>query len=98
MLSNQQKRHLKALAHPKKPVVIVGGNGLTQAVLAEIDLALDCHELIKVRINADDRAARQEIAEQISSRLEAEFVQKVGHIATLFRRNPKAPRIHFTHS
>ena len=46
-LSTKQKQHLKGLAHSLKPVVLLGANGLTEAVLAEIEIALDHHELIK---------------------------------------------------
>ena len=92
-LTSPQKRHLKALAHPRKPVVIVGDNGVTPAVLHEILLALDHHELIKVRVNAKDRETREAMIEEICATTEAALVQRVGHIATLFRRNPEAPRI-----
>ena len=54
-LSNKQKQFLKGLAHPLKPVVQLGGNGLTEGVLAEIDNALNHHELIKVKVPSDDR-------------------------------------------
>ena len=54
-LSNKQKKHLKALAHHLDPVVLLGANGLTEGVVAEIDLALEHHELIKVKIPGDDR-------------------------------------------
>lgn len=47
-LSTKQKQHLKGLAHPLKPVVLLGSNGLTEGVLAEIEQALEHHELIKV--------------------------------------------------
>ena len=49
-LSTKQKQHLKGLAHPLKPVVLLGSNGLTEGVLAEIEQALEHHELIKVKI------------------------------------------------
>ncbi len=81
------------MAHAKKPVVIVGANGLTQNVIDEIDLALNRHELIKIRINAEDRAERQAIIEHIGQTTKAESIQRIGHIATLFRRNPEAPRL-----
>ena len=92
-LTHPQKRHLKALAHPRKPVVIVGNGGVTSAVLHEILLALDHHELIKIRVNAEDREAREAMIEKICATTEAALVQRVGHVATLFRRNPEAPRI-----
>ncbi|BCX88620.1 RNA-binding protein [Methylomarinovum tepidoasis] len=89
MLDKKQKRHLKARAHPLRPVVLTGQLGLTEAVLAEIDRALTAHELIKVRINAEDRQARREMAQQICDRLDAELVQILGHVATLYRENPE---------
>lgn len=92
-LTPLHKRHLKALAHPRKPVVIIGDNGLTPPVMQEIIQALDHHELIKVRVNAEDRAARDAMIADICAATTAELVQRIGHIATLFRRNIEAPRI-----
>ena len=92
-LTNPQKRHLKALAHHRKPVVIIGDSGITPAVLHEILLALDHHELIKIRVNAEDRESREAMIEGICAATEAALIQRIGHIATLFRRNPEAPRI-----
>ena len=92
-LTNPQKRHLKALAHHRKPVVIIGDSGITPAVLHEILLALDHHELIKIRVNAEDRESREAMIEEICATAEATLIQRIGHIATLFRRNPEAPRI-----
>ncbi|HXH03292.1 MAG TPA: YhbY family RNA-binding protein [Candidatus Competibacteraceae bacterium] len=93
MLDKQQTRQLRALAHNRKPVVIIGAQGLTPAVLAELDNALSHHELIKVRVNAEDREARDTCIGHMLAELGAELVQRVGHIATLFRRNPQKPRI-----
>lgn len=93
MLSNQQKRHLKAMAHPLRPVVIVGDNGLTEAVLAELENAIDHHELVKVKIRTGDRDGRQEMVMRLCEQTGAQLVQRVGHIVTLFRRNPDTPRI-----
>ncbi len=92
-LTNPQKRYLKTLAHARKPIVIIGDHGLTPAVLHEILLALDHHELIKIRVNAEDRTQREALIEAICAASEATLVQRVGHIATLFRRNAEAPRI-----
>ncbi|XSG84744.1 MAG: ribosome assembly RNA-binding protein YhbY [Methylohalobius sp. ZOD2] len=82
------KRTLRSRAHHLKPVVMTGQNGISEAVLAEIDLALDHHELIKVRLSAGDRQARKEMAAHICERLEAELVQLLGHVATFYRENP----------
>lgn len=92
-LSNSQKRYLKALAHHRKPIVIIGESGLSKAVMHEICLALDHHELVKIRINAQDREARETIILEICETAVALLVQRIGHIATFFRCNPEAPRI-----
>lgn len=88
-MKSDQKKLLRAKAHALKPVVITGQAGLTSAILREISLALDHHELIKVRVNAEDREQRQEMAAQICADTNAELIQSVGHIITLFRKNPE---------
>ena len=57
-LTSEQCRFLKALAHQRNPVVMIGNNGLTEAVLREIAINLAAHELIKIRVQGDDREAR----------------------------------------
>lgn len=88
-LTGELRRRLKQQAHHLKPVVLLGQAGLTDAVLAEIELALDHHELIKVRINADDRESREAQAMTIAARTGAGLVQRIGHVATYFRANPR---------
>ena len=73
--------------------MIIGDSGITSAVTHEILLALDHHELIKIRVNAADREAREAMVSELCATTDAALVQRVGHIATLFRRNPEAPRI-----
>ncbi|MBZ4193857.1 MAG: ribosome assembly RNA-binding protein YhbY [Candidatus Contendobacter sp.] len=92
-LNNPQKRHLKALAHPRKPIVMIGNHGVTPTVLHEIVQALDHHELIKVRVNATDREARDRLIAEVCAISNAALIQRIGHIATLFRRNHESPRI-----
>ncbi|MCP5351805.1 MAG: ribosome assembly RNA-binding protein YhbY [Chromatiales bacterium] len=91
-LSNAQKKHLRGLAHALNPVVMIGDKGLSDNVMNEITIALDHHELIKVRLRAerDDRAA---YLEEIVSATGAEAVQSIGQIVVLFRRNPKNRKI-----
>jgi RNA-binding protein len=91
-LSDAQKRHLRSLAHHLKPVVWVGQHGLKDSVIAEIELALDSHELIKVKIAAD-RESRNAIAADICSRTGAEAIHAIGQMLILFRRNEEKPRI-----
>ncbi|MCQ8182516.1 ribosome assembly RNA-binding protein YhbY [Methylomonas sp. SURF-1] len=83
-----QKKKLKAQAHALNPVVIVGQAGLTEAVLKEINVALDAHELIKIKIRAD-RDERAAISEQICAETQAELIQSIGQIAVVYRQNPK---------
>ena len=84
-LTNKQKQHLKALAHNLKPVVMLGSNGLTEGILAEIAVALAHHELIKVKIATDDREMKQLIADTIVSKVNAVKVQVIGHILVIYR-------------
>ncbi len=84
-LSTKQKQFLKGLAHHLSPVVMLGGNGLTEGVLAEIDNALNHHELIKVKIAGADRETKQLIVDAIVRETQSEAVQKIGHVLVLFR-------------
>ena len=88
-LTSAQIRQLKKLAHPLKPVVIVGQHGLSENVLAEIDSTLDIHELIKVKLAGADKADRQEMGTRIEQELSASLVQIIGRVAIFYRPNPK---------
>lgn len=92
-LSNSQVRHLRGLTHSLKPTVMVGGKGLTDAVVAELELALSHHELVKVQIAGDDRAARAQIAADLAVRTQSETVQKIGKMVCLYRRHPEQPKL-----
>lgn len=94
-LNNKQVRFLRAQAHSMKPVVLIGGAGLTDNVINEINLALDDHELIKVRVNADDREKKADMIQSIISQTESDHVQTIGHIGIFYRRNKKNPVITF---
>ncbi|WP_462163746.1 ribosome assembly RNA-binding protein YhbY [Pseudoalteromonas xiamenensis] len=87
-LSNKQKQFLKGLAHDLKPVVLLGANGLTEGVLAEIDSALDIHELIKVKVPSEDREMKKLVIEAIVRESKAVKIQTIGHIVVLFRQTP----------
>ena len=85
ILSTKQKQFLKGLAHHLSPVVMLGGNGLTEGVLAEIDNALNHHELIKVKIAGTDRETKQLIIDAIVRETQSSHVQTIGHILVLYR-------------
>lgn len=84
-LNTKQKQYLKGLAHPLKPVVMLGNHGLTEGVLAEIEQALDHHELIKVKIASEDRETKKLIADAIVRETRACPVQMIGKTLVLYR-------------
>lgn len=85
LLTTKQRQYLKGLAHHLSPVVMLGGNGLTEGVIAEIDNALNHHELIKVKIAGADREMKQLIIQAIVRETKATEVQTIGHVLVLFR-------------
>lgn len=85
-VSNEDKKHLRRLGHKLNPVVTVAGKGLTESVIAEIDRALNDHELIKVKLVLGDRESKQVTIETLANTLGAEVIQTVGHIVLLLRR------------
>lgn len=88
-MNKQELLKLRGAAHSLKPTVITGSNGLTEAVHQEIDLALESHELIKVRINAEDRDQRKEFITEICEHHNATLVQTIGHIIAIYRASNK---------
>lgn len=89
MLTAEGKRSLRAQAHHLKPVVLIGQHGVTDAVIAEISIALDAHELIKIRFRGAEREARQADIERICEQLGADLVSSIGGTAVLFRHRPE---------
>ena len=88
-MNTTKRNQLKAQAHHLKPVIIIGAQGVTEALLEETNHALEAHELIKIKANADDKAARKAMALEICDALEAEFVQLIGNIAIIYRKKKK---------
>lgn len=86
-LKPKQKQHLKALAHKLKPIILIGNNGLTEAVNKEIDRALTDHELVKVRIAGEDRDLRRAMFQEICGHHRADLVQSIGSIGVIYRKN-----------
>ncbi len=81
------RQSLKAQAHHLKPVVLLGAKGLTEAVIAETNIALLAHELIKVKINGAEKEDRILMANELCQQLEAELVQLIGSTAIIYRKN-----------
>lgn len=88
-LTAKQTRWLKQQAHHLNPVVIVGQHGIAEPVLAEIELALSHHELLKIRVNAGDREERDAAIGVIQERTQALLVTRIGNVAVFYRANPK---------
>ncbi|MDR2331948.1 YhbY family RNA-binding protein [Diaphorobacter ruginosibacter] len=84
-LTPTERREHRANAHHLDPVVMIGGDGLTPGVQKEIDAALNAHGLIKVRVHGDDRAAREEMYQQLADTLNAAPIQHIGKLLVLWR-------------
>ena len=87
MLNAAERRTLKARAHKLEPVVHIGAKGLTDEVVAEIERALNAHQLIKVRAGGLERDARDEALAAICEKTGADAVQQVGKVFVLFRKS-----------
>lgn len=88
-MQKKELTELRQQANKLKPTVIIGANGLTNAVHDEIDVALDAHELIKIRVNAIDKEQREAFINTITEKNRAKVVKKIGHTAVLYRKNRK---------
>ena len=89
-LTPAQRKDKRSDAHHLDPVVMIGGDGLTPAVVKEVDLALKSHGLVKVRVLGDDRAAREAMFVQLCDELGAAPIQHIGKLLVLWR--PIAPK------
>jgi len=89
-MNQKLKKKLRAIGHELKPVVTIAGKGLSEGVLAELNRALDDHELIKIKI-VGDREERAEVIGEIKALDETDVVQTIGGVALLYRpsREPK---------
>jgi putative YhbY family RNA-binding protein len=88
-LTSAERREYRAEAHHLKPVVLIGGDGLTPGVRKEIDAALNAHGLIKIRVFSDDRAARELMYQKLAAELGAAPIQHIGKLLVLWRPQPE---------
>ena len=91
-LTPAQRKDYRAAAHHLDPFVMIGGDGLTDAVKKETDLALNAHGLIKVRVFSDDRAAREVMFQALANDLNAAPIQHIGKLLVLWRPKPEKER------
>jgi RNA-binding protein len=92
-LTEKQKKFLRKLGHELEPALLTGGAGLTPGLLAELESTLAQHELLKVRVRAADRDSRDSLIRALCESSGAELVQRIGHVALLWRPNPERRRI-----
>lgn len=88
-LSPAERKVHRAEAHHLDPVVMIGNDGLTAAIIKEANAALNAHGLIKIRVLGDDRAAREEMFMQLADQLNAAPIQHIGKLLVLWRPQPK---------
>jgi RNA-binding protein len=90
-LSSDQRAELRSQAHALKPVVLIGAEGLTDAVLAEIKVHLSAHQLIKIRVFGDEREERIAIYEDICDKLNAAPIQHIGKLLVIWKPEAAQP-------
>lgn len=88
-LTVEQRKYLKAQAHALKPVVMIGSQGLSDAVIKETERAIAAHELIKIRVLGDEREAREAYLAQLCETLNAAPVQHIGKLLLIYRPGQK---------
>lgn len=89
-LTAKQRQFLRGLAHPLSPVVRVGKGGVSEAVVGETRKSLEAHELIKVRIEGDER---EQLAQKLATATDAQLAGMIGKTAILYRAREEKPRI-----
>ncbi|MDM7858203.1 ribosome assembly RNA-binding protein YhbY [Thiopseudomonas acetoxidans] len=89
-LTQEQKKHFKSIGHHLKPVVTVAEQGLKENLMAELDRALNDHELIKIQLRIAEREDRQAILTELCQQSSSILVQSIGKMALVYRKNPKA--------
>jgi len=88
-ISSDRKKEFRTLGHKLNPIVTIAGNGLSESVLAELNRALDDHELIKVKLALVEREARKAVIDEIKALPGVEVIQEVGKVVLLYRANKK---------
>ncbi len=92
-LTAKQKAHLRGLAHSLNPVVFVGKEGASEAVVRKVHLELLAHELVKVRVGDGAEITSEELGTVLAEGCEATLVQRIGHVVVLYRKRKKKPEV-----
>ena len=85
VLTSAQNRFLRGLAHDLKALLQIGGKGVSPAFLAELEEVLERHELVKVKVAAEDRESRDSLIDELVQASGGALVQRIGHVAVLYR-------------
>jgi len=85
VLDSAQIRFLRGLAHSLKAWLQIGEKGLSEAFIAELNEVLQRHELVKVKVTAEDRHSRQALIDELLTATGSALVQRIGHVAVLYR-------------
>jgi RNA-binding protein len=92
-LTSKQRKFLRGLAHPLAPIVRVGKAGLTESLIAETRKSLQSHELIKVRVDAEEGDDRKSLAERLATAVDAEVAGVIGKVAIFYKERDEEPEI-----
>lgn len=91
-MNSKQISYLRGLAHNLNPVVMISNKGLSETVLKEINVNLDAHELIKIKVMIDDKALRTQMLTDICTQTSAVAVHHIGKQLVIYRQSTK-PKI-----
>lgn len=92
-LTERQKKHLRRLGHDLHPIVLIGQRGLNPGVVEELKLALEHHELVKLRARMGDRESRDAILGELARLTDSEFVYRIGNVGLFYRKNSKLQKV-----
>ncbi len=92
-MNTKQIKQLKSLGHKLNPIVTVGQHGMKESIGAELEVALDHHQLVKIKVNVGDRDARDALINKLAETHSATLIQRVGNVALLYRKNKDRPSV-----
>ena len=92
-LNTKQIKQLKSLGHQLNPIVTVGQHGMKESINTELALALDFHQLVKIKVGLGDREKRNELIDTLTTHHSATLIQRIGNIALLYKRNSEKPSV-----
>jgi RNA-binding protein len=89
-LTNNQKKYLRGIAHGLNPMIMIGANGVTESLMAELESTLDHHEILKIKVASADRDERKQIIKHLLDETGALLVQTIGKICVIYRQNEES--------